>query len=315
MTTHTTSTPQLARAVMMIRPARFLANPQTQASNAFQKRDLALDAEAQQARALAEFDGLASALRDAGVEVCVFEDTPEPHTPDSIFPNNWVSFHADGRVVFYPMLAENRRDERRPELVDRLVAEHGFRAGERIDLSGHEAEGRFLEGTGSMVLDRRHGVAYACVSPRTDPTVLAAFGARLGYDVVAFDAFGADGTAIYHTNVLMSVGDGFAVICAEAIPEAQRDTVLARLAADGLEVVAITLDQMATFAGNMLALENAHGRQVLAMSGRAYACLTPVQCEALSRHATLVHASIDAIEDSAGGSVRCMLAEVFLPKG
>lgn len=303
--------PQIAPAVLMIRPVRFFANPETRASNAFQRDDLALAVAAQQARAAAEFEGLAAALRAAGVAVHAFDDTPEPATPDAIFPNNWVSFHADGRVVLYPMLAPNRRAERRPELLAALRG--AYAVAEVVDLTHHEAAGRFLEGTGSLVLDRPGRVAYACRSPRTHEAVLAEFAARLGYAVVAFDAFGPDAAPIYHTNVLMAVGEGFAVIGAEAIPAEQRGEVLTRLAASGREVVALTPAQLGAFAGNMLALRAADGGQVLAMSARAEACLTPDQRAVLARHARVVAAPVPTIEDCAGGSVRCMLAEVFLP--
>ncbi len=311
-----TTEPQCASAVVMIRPVAFFANPETRASNAFQRDDLAMDVAAQQARAAAEFDGLAAALRAAGVRTCVFDDTPEPATPDSLFPNNWVSFHADGRVVLYPMMAANRRHERRPDVVAALGEVHGFRLGEVLDLSHHEAQGRFLEGTGSLVLDRVNRVAYACHSPRTDPTVLADFAARFGYEVVSFDALGPDGKPIYHTNVLMSVGAGFAAICAEAIPtEGQREAVLASLRVTGHEVVELGFAQLLAFAGNMLALAAADGTQVLAMSARAERSLEAVQRAVLARHARIVAAPIETIEDCAGGSVRCMLAEVFLPSG
>lgn len=315
MSSEIATEPQIAPAVLMIRPVRFHANPQTRDSNAFQQRDLPLDDAEQQARALAEFEGLVAALQAAGVETHVFDDTREPSTPDSIFPNNWVSFHPDGRVVLYPMMAENRRTERRPELIEALGGAHGFRVGPVIDLSPLEAEGRFLEGTGSLVLDRASRVAYACLSPRTHASALAEFGARMGYAVEAFAAVGADGTAIYHTNVMMSVGEGFAVVCLEAFADPhRRAAVSARLTAGGREVVAISLEQMGLFAGNMLALRGRDGRQVLAMSARAEQCLGEAQREILERHATIVSAPIPTIEDSAGGSVRCMLAEVFLPR-
>lgn len=300
----------LAPAVLMIRPVAFHANPQTMGTNAFQRPASGLDPAALQARARAESDGLAAALRHAGVTVVAFDDTPTPATPDAIFPNNWVSFHADGTAVLYPMLAENRRLERRPDVLDALVRDHGFALREVVDLSGPEAEGRFLEGTGSLVLDRAHRVAYACRSPRTDAGLLADWAARFGYETVVFDAWGPDGTPIYHTNVLMCVGDGFAVLGEASLTD---PAVRARLEATGHEVVAIDPTQLAAFAGNMLALQGAGG-QVLAMSARAHASLRPDQRAALQRHARLVVADVSAIEDHAGGSVRCMLAELFLPR-
>lgn len=306
---------QIAPAVLMVRPVAFRGNPETAGSNRFQRRPGTVAPDAEQAAALREFDGLVAALREVGVEVIVEADTPEPHTPDSIFPNNWLSLHADGRAVLYPMMAPSRRGERRLDVVERLASEHGFRVSEILDLSAHEAEGRFLEGTGSLVLDRTHRVAYACLSPRTDLDLLGEFGQRLGYELVAFDATDADGVPIYHTNVMMAIGDGFAVVCAEAIAdEEQRRAVLRRLADSGHEVVEISRAQMAAFAGNMLALESADGTQLLAMSARAEAGLTAEQRETLGRHARIVAAPIDSIEDSAGGSVRCMLAEIHLPR-
>ncbi len=206
---------QLASAVLMIRPARFESNPQTAASNRFQGK-IDTSADEQQHAASSEFDNLVTALRGNGIDVVVIEDTAEPHTPDSIFPNNWVSFHADGRVVLYPMEAENRRAERRMEIIEALAGTHGFQVRELIDLSSHEESGRYLEGTGSMVLDRANRVAYACLSSRTTLEVLGDFAQRMGYDVVAFDAVGEDGTPIYHTNVLMNIGEKIAVVCDEA---------------------------------------------------------------------------------------------------
>jgi len=304
---------QLASSVLMIRPVRFHSNPLTAASNRFQGKTAASPAE-QQARAAAEFDGLARALADAGVRVVQFDDTPEPHTPDSVFPNNWISMHADGTVVLYPMEAENRRTERRRDIVDALASEHGFDVRQVVDLSGHERHGHYLEGTGSLVLDRTNRVAYACLSSRTHLDVLGDWAQRMGYDVVAFDAVDRGGVPIYHTNVLMAVGEKVAVICADAIPRAdQREAVLERLRQTGHEVVSISFGQMEAFAGNMLELRSAGGDRVLAMSDQARRSLTPEQLRIIERHDRIVSAPIDNIESSAGGSVRCMLAEIHLP--
>ena len=298
----------------MIRPARFESNPQTAESNRFQEETGSSPAEQQQAAAR-EFDGLVEALRAAGIDVIVVNDTAEPHTPDSVFPNNWVSFHADGKVVIYPMEAENRRLERRLELIDMLTAERGFHVSAIIDLSHHEVNGHFLEGTGSMVLDRVNRIAYACLSSRTQLDALGDFAQQLDYDVVAFDAVDRNGVAIYHTNVLMNVGERLAVICDEAIPrDDQRQAVLQRLQETGHEIVSINYDQLESFAGNMLELQSADGKRVLAMSTQARTSLTENQLERLEQYSTIVSAPIDVIESSAGGSVRCMLAEVHLPK-
>lgn len=304
---------QLASTVMMIRPAGFESNPLTAASNRFQGKSSSLPQE-QHAAALQEFDGLANALRDAGIEVLIVDDTPEPHTPDAIFPNNWISMHADGRVVLYPMEAENRRTERRKDIVEYLGNEAGRFISEVVDLSDHEANGHYLEGTGSMVLDRANRVAYACVSTRTHLDPLGDFAQRLGYDVVAFEAADSTGVPIYHTNVLMNVGEKLAVICDEAIQrDDQREAVLARLRETGHEVVHLNYAQLDAFAGNMLELRDDQGERVIAMSRQAHKSLDAEQQALLAANARVVSAPIDNIELAAGGSVRCMLAEVHLP--
>ena len=305
--------PQLASTVMMIRPARFESNPLTAASNRFQGRSSS-SPEEQHAIALREFDGLAAVLREAGIEVIVVDDTVEPHTPDAIFPNNWISMHADGRVVLYPMEAENRRTERRHDIIDYLDKHARRQVTDVVDLSAHEDAGHFLEGTGSMVLDRANRVAYACVSSRTHLDPLGEFAQRMGYDVVAFDAVDSGGVPIYHTNVLMNVGEQLAVICAEAIPrDEQRNAVLARLRETGHDILELSYAQLDAFAGNMLELRNNNGERVLAMSQQAYDSLNQEQRATLAANARIVKAPIDNIESSAGGSVRCMLAEVHLP--
>ncbi len=305
---------QCAKSVMMIRPRRFRSNVQTATTNAFQPATAPLGEDEQQRRALAEFDGLAAALRDAGVRVITFDDSDERDTPDAIFPNNWVSFHGDGTVLLYPMLAENRRDERRVELIDELADTHGFDVGRIIDLSDAEQYGRFLEGTGSLVLDRVNRIAYACRSPRTDAKLVEEFAERFGYRAIVFDATSADGTPVYHTNVMMSVGARLAVVCADAIDDAdQRSTVLDTLRETGHQVVEITRAQMAQFAGYVLELRSANGEALVAMSARAAASLSPVQLAAIEAQARIVRAPIATIEDCSGGGVRCMLAELHLP--
>ena len=306
--------PQLASTVLMIRPVRFESNPQTAASNRFQGNSSAPPGE-QQAVALREFDDLVAVLRDAGIDVIVIDDTANPHTPDAIFPNNWISMHADGRVVLYPMEAPNRRTERRLDIVDKLSNAHRRVVTEIVDLSAHEREGHYLEGTGSMVLDRVNRVAYACLSSRTHLAPLGDFAQRMGYDIVAFDAVDPVGVPVYHTNVLMSVGEELAVICDAAIPrEDQREAVLARLRETGHQVVNIDYSQLASFAGNVLELRNDDDERVMAMSSRAFESLGDGQRRALAANARIIRAPIDMIESSAGGSVRCMLAEVHLPK-
>lgn len=297
----------------MIRPVRFESNPLTAESNLFQGRNRS-SPEEQQRDAEAEFDNLVAALEAGGIRVVQFDDTAEPHTPDAIFPNNWVSFHADGKVVLYPMEAENRRTERRQDIIDALAGDLGFQVREIVDLTEHENEGRFLEGTGSLVLDRSHRIAYACLSSRTHLDVLGDFAQRLDYEVIAFNAVDRNGAPIYHTNVLMNVGEGLAVICAEAIPrEDQREAVIRSLEQTGHEVINLTFDQMHAFAGNMLELRSSSGERVIAMSEQARVSLTPSQLEKISDYANIISAPIENIESSAGGSVRCMLAEIHLP--
>jgi hypothetical protein len=306
---------QATDAVLLVRPVAFHGNPQTAASNAFQRDPAAADPEAEQAAAAIEFGGLAGALREAGVEVVVVDDRASPPTPDAIFPNNWVSFHADGTAVLYPMMAPNRRGERRHDILELLSRERGFRVERIVDLSSHEDGGHFLEGTGSMVLDRVHRVAYACLSPRTDLEVFAEAAQLLDYEPIAFAATDGDGVPVYHTNVLMCVGSDFAVLCEEAIADAgQRSAVRRRLEQTGHELVAISRAQMASFAGNMLELASRDGERLLALSARALEALEPAQRAALEARCRLLVAPIAAIEEGGGGSVRCMLAEIHLPR-
>ena len=301
---------QCASAVLMIRPARFGANPETAASNRFQQGGAAQDAPIAAQR---EFEGLVLRLSDAGVAVHVASDSPEPAKPDACFPNNWVSFHDDGSVVFYPLMAVSRRAERREEPIALLRAA-GFRITRRIDLTHWEERGEYLEGTGSLVLDRCHRIAYACWSPRTTPAALGDFATRLGYRVVSFGAQGPGGQAIYHTNVMMAIGERFALLCPEAIPDPQqRMTVIQALEQSGHEPIAISISQMNGFAGNLLALKSGNGEPLIAMSTAAWDCLAPQEHRALERQGTIVTAPIPTIERHGGGSVRCMIAEVFLP--
>lgn len=305
---------QLTSTVLMIRPVRFESNPMTAESNRFQGKSEA-STEEQHAAALVEFDSLVDALRGKGIDVIVVDDTVEPHTPDSIFPNNWVSFHGDGRVVLYPMEAENRRTERRTEIITQINNELGFAVSEVIDLSAHEVHGHYLEGTGSMVLDRINHVAYACLSSRTQLDPLGDFAQRMEYEVVAFDAVDREGVPVYHTNVLMNIGEALAVICDAAITrDDQREAVLQRLRESGRDIILLSHDQLEAFAGNMLELRSGDGKRVVAMSQQAFDSLNEEQRAVLETNGDIVSVPIDNIEASAGGSVRCMLAEVHLPK-
>jgi len=304
---------QCADTVLMVRPAAFGANPETAGSNAFQDRR-AFDPVKVRDAARREFDSVAGRLDDAGVEVIVVEDSPVPATPDAVFPNNWNSFHHDGAVVLYPMLSPLRRLERRAAVIDAVRA-RGRSVSRVLDLTRWEGEGRFLEGTGSLVLDHAARLAYACESPRTHPAPLEKWCRQLGYAPHVFGATGPDGGPLYHTNVMMCVGPGFVVACLEAVPEPDTRRKLGeRLLANGRELIEITREQMGAFAGNMLALATGSGEVVIALSESARGALGPAQQRCLERHGTVVAAPIPTIERYGGGSVRCMLAEVFLPR-
>ena len=305
--------PQVTGHILMVRPARFGANPLTAASNAFQQSAEAAAEEAIATAAQQEFDAFVALLRSKGVNVQVADDTPDPHTPDAVFPNNWVSFHADGRVVLYPMMAENRRLERRPDVVQEVT--RTWPHTRVVDLSPLEAQGHFLEGTGSMVLDRTHRVAYACRSPRTTAEGFAAFCTAMGYEGLLFDAADAHGHAIYHANVMMAIGEQVAVICLDSLPRpAERQQVADRLQATGHTLVDISFEQMNSFAGNMLEVQGEGGKRFMVMSRRAFASLSPGQLAAIGTVAEPLVIPLDVIETYGGGSVRCMMAEVFSPK-
>ena len=297
----------------MVRPARFGCNPQTAPSNAFQANTPALAGKDPQGLALSEFHGLAEGLERGGVEVLIAPDSEQPPKPDAIFPNNWVSFHHDGTVTLYPMLAPNRRWERRDEVLEQVMRQGGFRVSRTVDLTHRESEDKYLEGTGSVVLDRVNGIAYACFSPRTDLDVLGEFAQQLDYELMTFDAVDGGGAAIYHTNVLMAIGTGFAVVCGESIVDAHRAAVLSKLRSTGHEIVDITLAQMGQFAANVLELAAPNGK-LIALSTTALRSLSTAQRRALESCALLVPAEIPTIERIGGGGVRCMLAEIHLPK-
>lgn len=293
----------------MIQPVRFGYNPETAVNNAFQVAGQ--PATAQEA-ALREFNDFVQLLQREGVDVTVVTDTDEPHTPDSIFPNNWISFHDDGTIVLYPMFAVNRRQERKPTVLDSI--EKKFHIQQRIDLSRYEADNIFLEGTGSMVLDRDKKIAYACISPRTDFVVLEEFCGKMGYQAVVFDAFDQQHRPIYHTNVMMCVADGYVVICLDSITsDSEKEEVKAAITGSGKEIIPIGFDQMNEFAGNMLQVQNSSGEKLLIMSSAAYHALTAEQIKKLGSFNRILHSPLSAIEKNGGGSARCMMAEVFLP--
>jgi hypothetical protein len=299
----------------MIRPRHFGFNAQTAITNRFQTAGAANDV-AQ--RALREFDAFAAALRGEGVTVCVVEDTDAPRKPDAVFPNNWVSFHTDGTVVLYPMHAENRRIERRLEILDSVTRDTGFQVRRVFDLTHHEQHGRFLEGTGSLVLDHVARVAYACRSPRTHEDVAREWAREMRYDLELFSASDEAGTPIYHTNVLMHVGTRVAVVALDAIDQMDRARIAARLQNSGRDIVAIDHAEMRGFAGNLLEVgswdEYLGDYIILVMSESARHALATEKYKRLYASVDAVLAvPVEAIERHGGGSVRCMLAEVFLP--
>ncbi len=295
--------------LLMIRPVGFMFNTETAVNNAFQSTQ---DVNAQEL-ALEEFDSFVNLLRQHRINVTVIDDTPEPHTPDSIFPNNWISFHSDGSIVLYPMYAANRRLERKLHVIEKLKEQ--FKVNRQIDLSSYETTNSFLEGTGSMVLDRDSKIAYACISQRTDIKILNDFCSQLGFMPISFTATDTNGFPIYHTNVMMCVADRYVVICLAAIAdEKERNDVIASIAKSGKEIISISLDQMNHFAGNMLQVKNNAGENFLIMSSQAHQSLTEKQIIQLTSYNSILQSSLNTIERNGGGSARCMMAEVFLPR-
>jgi len=307
---------QSTNTILMIRPVNFRMNEQTAVNNYFQE-DIDVKNSAINARAQEEFDAFVSVLRDRGVQVIVIEDTKDPDTPDSIFPNNWISFHKEGTVGIYPMFAENRRNERRDDVLD-SVEDAGFSIKNIIDYTAAEAEGFFLEATGSMALDRVNKKAYCALSDRADEGLFIEFCEDFEYSPVIFTAYqSVDGKRmpIYHTNVMMCLADTFAVICLDAIDDKkEKKNVVDHLKQDGKEIIAITEQQMHHFAGNMLQVLGSDNKPLLVMSTQAYNSLTPEQIAAIEKNCGIVHSSLETIETCGGGSARCMMAEVFLPK-
>lgn len=304
---------QTTSEIMMIRPASFAFNQETAISNLFQKEEASIKPEELQERAVAEFDAFVAKLRENGVKVRVIEDTPNPPKPDAIFPNNWISMHQTGEIFLYPMEAPSRRRERREDIIQKLKQEYAV--SNVTDLSSSEKDGKYLEGTGSIVFDHPNKLAYACISPRTDAGLLENFCKSIGYEAVSFAADDEQGKAIYHTNVMMCMGTDIAVICLESITDkAEKSKVLQKLNSAKQEVVEISFDQMNHFAGNMLEVKNEGGEALLVMSSQAYDSLNGDQLKQLERHVKIVHSPIDTIERIGGGSARCMMAEIFLEK-
>jgi hypothetical protein len=294
--------------ILMIRPASFGYNEQTAESNTFQNNTT----EQVHEKALQEFDAFVQLLTDNGISVTVLKDTDQPEKPDAIFPNNWVSFHENGDVILYPMQAENRRFERREDIIRKL--EDKFRVNHIIDLSRFELQNKFLEGTGSMVLDRENKIAYACLSPRTDAEVLQNFCDYLGYQPITFHATDSSGKAIYHTNVMMCIGSQYALICLDSITEeTEKQALIQSFKNTGKELIAISSNQLNSFAGNMLEVKSRSGESYLVMSKSAFESLADDQLVALKRYAKPLYADLSTIEAVGGGSARCMLAEIHLP--
>ena len=310
------ATRQITNTILMIRPVQFRMNEQTAVNNYFQA-NVSLESDALNKKAQQEFDAFVEKLEAVGVNVIVESDDPSANTPDSIFPNNWVSFHANGNVAIYPMFAENRRQERREEVFERLEKE-GFQIENIIDYTAAEDEGIFLEGTGSILLDRVNERAYCALSARANEDLFIEFCEDFEYTPVIFTANQTvDGKRlpIYHTNVMMCLAENFCVICLDTIDDKkERKSVLKHLKETGKEIIAITEDQMNQFSGNMLQVLGANDQKIMVMSAAAHKSLTQSQIDKIEKHSTILSSDIDTIETCGGGSARCMLAEVFLPK-
>ena len=298
---------------MMIRPANFGFNPETAESNAFQNSKTNLSKKAIAEIAVNEFDEFVKKLRRAGVQVHVFEDTPTPAKPDSVFPNNWVSFHQNAAIITYPMLSNLRRLERRNDILESFSEQ--FEVSQIVRLQHFESQNQILEGTGSIVLDRFHKIAYACLSPRTDEGLLDLFCSKTGYKKMAFTSVDQSGQQIYHTNVMMAMGIDFVVICLDSVRDKkERKAIEDSFAETGKFIFEITFAQMNAFAGNMLQILGRNNEPLLVMSTQAFESLTKEQIRQLESRTKLLHSGINTIEQFGGGSARCMMAEVFLPE-
>lgn len=307
---------QTTNTILMIRPVAFRMNEQTAVNNYYQKVLDNLSPKDANKKAQEEFDTFVEKLRGVGVNVIVVDDTHIPDTPDSIFPNNWISFHQSGDVVLYPMFAKNRREERREDILD-IIEEKGFVIENITDYTLAEEANMFLEGTGSIILDRANNKAYCALSPRAEEELFIEFCEDQDLAPLIFHAYhtiNGKRKLIYHTNVMMCIGEHFAVICADAIDEkAERKLILDSLKSDGKEIITITEDQVNNFAGNMLEVKGSGNKSYLVMSKAAYECLTPQQVASIEKYSEILYSSLDVIEACGGGSARCMMAEVFLP--
>lgn len=298
---------QTAKKILMVRPARFAYNEQTAMNNYFQNKASISNLNEM---ALQEFDNFVETLRSCKIEVIVVQDSIDPHTPDSIFPNNWFSTHSTGELVLYPMFAENRRLERKSQFL-KIIEEH-YSAHKVIDLSDWENKNRFLEGTGSLILDHNNRIVYACRSERTDDIVFEEFYTKMNFEPQLFNAYDENQKNIYHTNVMMSIGKSIAVICAESIvDEKRRENIVNSLKKSKKEVIEISFEQMRSFCANILELHNSENENYLIMSETAKNAFTDSQKEILDRHCRIISSSLDTIEQTGGGSARCMIAEIF----
>lgn len=308
---------QYTNTILMVEPVDFRFNAETAVNNYFQN-ETEESSESVQQKALNEFQAMVSKLREHGVNVITIKDTLKPHTPDSIFPNNWISFHENGMIALYPMFAQNRRAERREDEVLDLLGEKGFDTEEVMDYTSAEEDEIYLEGTGSIILDRENKIAYAAVSPRTDEELFLEFCEDFEYTPVIFEAnqtVGDERMPIYHTNVMMCVADEYAVICLDTIDDkSEKKNVVSQLKNSGKEIIEITEEQMQNFAGNMLQVGGMGNSKYLVMSQTAYNSLTREQIETIEKYNKIISVDINTIETLGGGSARCMMAEVFLPK-
>ena len=308
---------QYTNTILMVEPVDFRFNAETAVNNYFQN-ETDESSESIQQKALNEFQAMVSKLREHGVNVITIKDTLEPHTPDSIFPNNWISFHENATIALYPMFAQNRRDERREDDVLDLLGEKGFDTEEVMDYTSAEEDEIYLEGTGSIILDRENGIAYAAISPRTDEELFLEFCEDFEYTPVIFEAnqtVNDERQQIYHTNVMMCVADQYAVICLDTIDDkSEKKNVVENLKESGKEIITITEGQMHQFAGNMLQVGGLGSSKYLVMSQTAYDSLTKEQIETIEKYNPIIAVDINTIETLGGGSARCMIAEVFLPK-
>jgi hypothetical protein len=305
---------QAASVIYMIRPVAFCYNTQTAVDNVFQIVPKELNDEVQ-AKALKEFDNYVATLKSKGVNVIVFEDTKEPHTPDSIFPNDWVSYHEDGTYAIYPMFAANRRQERREDIMQELQEKYGYKITRKLDFTKHEEDGKFLEGAGVLIFDYPNKIVYCSVSNRAQKVMIDLAAAELGYKAVTFQAVDDKGTDLYHTTVVMALGEKFAIICEGSVCNPKEKEVLfSTLEETGHEIISITFEQMYAYAGNALEVQNDKGERFLALSKRAYDSLTVEQRQKIEKYAQLLPVPLEVIEDNGGGSARCMLGDMRLPK-